>query len=239
MNVLSNVSMEKPEFLAWVQGREGRYELAERRVVMMTGGSRGHAIVLRRLASAVEKRLEGDRWGVLTSEEPQVWAWVHGTAGFPCGPQVIAGHGARIRSRRSASSCRLRRSTPALRNGKSLLWPALSHVTTVTTRARGRRSREPRIWCAPGAAVASGDPEALQAFLLERHGTARRQDAAGPALTNVACRHYINLKKSLHREDRLMWLHLQTWIPLLTIGLAAAICLGVASFVMSHQAPHP
>ena len=75
MNVLSNVSMEKPEFLAWVQGREGRYELAERRVVMMTGGSRGHAIVLRRLASAVEKRLEGDRWGVLTSEEPQVWAW--------------------------------------------------------------------------------------------------------------------------------------------------------------------
>ncbi|MGA2125805.1 MAG: Uma2 family endonuclease [Xanthobacteraceae bacterium] len=166
MNVLPNVSMETPEFLAWVQGREGRYELAERRVVMMTGGSRGHAIVLRRLASALEKRLDGDRWAVLTSDfgvepgprtirypdvvvdvaggriddlvataptliaevvspssatqdlgdkaaeylqlpslkaylvlsqdEPKVWAWVRDAAGFPCGPQVITGHDARI-----------------------------------------------------------------------------------------------------------------------------------------------
>lgn len=68
MNVQPNVYMDKPKFLAWVQGREGRYELAERRVVTMTGGSRGHGIVMRRLASALEKRLDGDRWAVLTSD---------------------------------------------------------------------------------------------------------------------------------------------------------------------------
>ena len=68
MNVQPNLYMDKPKFLAWVQGREGRYELAERRVVMMTGGSRGHGIVMRRLASALEKRLDGDRWAVLTSD---------------------------------------------------------------------------------------------------------------------------------------------------------------------------
>jgi Uma2 family endonuclease len=68
MNVQSNLRMDKPAFLAWVQGREGRHELAEGRVMMMTGGSRGHAIVTRRLAAALEKRLDGRRWSVLTSD---------------------------------------------------------------------------------------------------------------------------------------------------------------------------
>jgi hypothetical protein len=27
-----------------------------------------------------------------------------------------------------------------------------------------------------------------------------------------------------------MWLYAQTWLPLLTIALAAALCFGVASF---------
>jgi Uma2 family endonuclease len=36
--------------------------------VMMTGGSRGHAIVMRRLANALEKRLDPNRWTVLTSD---------------------------------------------------------------------------------------------------------------------------------------------------------------------------
>jgi UDP-N-acetylglucosamine:LPS N-acetylglucosamine transferase len=68
MNVQLDLRMEKPEFLIWVQAHEGRYELAGNRVVMMTGGSRGHAILVRRLAAALEKRLDSKRWTVLTSD---------------------------------------------------------------------------------------------------------------------------------------------------------------------------
>jgi Uma2 family endonuclease len=68
MNVQLDLRMDKPEFLAWVQAHEGRYELAGNRVVMMTGGSRGHAIITRRLSTALEKRLEGRQWTVLTSD---------------------------------------------------------------------------------------------------------------------------------------------------------------------------
>jgi Uma2 family endonuclease len=68
MNIQSDMRMGKSEFLAWVQAREGRFELAGSRVVMMTGGSRGHAIVVRQLAAALEKRLDGTRWTVLTSD---------------------------------------------------------------------------------------------------------------------------------------------------------------------------
>jgi Uma2 family endonuclease len=68
MNVQLDLRMDKPEFLTWVQAHEGRYELAGNRVVMMTGGSRGHAIIVRRLAAALEKRLDGNRWAVLTSD---------------------------------------------------------------------------------------------------------------------------------------------------------------------------
>ena len=68
MNVISALSMDRRAFLAWVEGREGRYELAKGRLVMMTGGSRGHALVLRRLANALEKRLDAAQWSVLTSD---------------------------------------------------------------------------------------------------------------------------------------------------------------------------
>ncbi len=68
MNVQREPRMDKPEFLAWVQAHEGRYELVGNRVVMMTGGSRGHAILARRLAAALEKRLDSSRWTVLTSD---------------------------------------------------------------------------------------------------------------------------------------------------------------------------
>jgi Uma2 family endonuclease len=60
--------MDKTTFLAWVQEREERYELAEGRVMMMTGGSRGHGIITRRLAATLEKRLDANRWTVLTSD---------------------------------------------------------------------------------------------------------------------------------------------------------------------------
>src|SRR5712672_3956871 len=68
MNIQLDLRMGKSEFLTWVQAHEGRYELAGSRVVMMTGGSRGHAIIVRRLATALEKRLDGNRWTVLTSD---------------------------------------------------------------------------------------------------------------------------------------------------------------------------
>jgi Uma2 family endonuclease len=68
MNVQLDLRMERPEFLAWVQAHEGRYELTGNRVMMMTGGSRGHAILVRRLAAALEQRLDGNRWTVLTSD---------------------------------------------------------------------------------------------------------------------------------------------------------------------------
>lgn len=68
MNVQLELRMERAEFLTWVQAHEGRYELAGNRIVMMTGGSRGHAILVRRLASAWEKRLDNTRWTVLTSD---------------------------------------------------------------------------------------------------------------------------------------------------------------------------
>ena len=68
MNVQLPVHIDKPAFLAWVQGRAERYELAKSRVMMMTGGSRGHAIVTRQLAAALERRLDTRRFTVLTSD---------------------------------------------------------------------------------------------------------------------------------------------------------------------------
>jgi hypothetical protein len=35
-------------------------------------------------------------------------------------------------------------------------------------------------------------------------------------------------------EDRQMWLYIQTWLPILSIGLTAAICFGIASFAMGQ-----
>ena len=43
--------MGKPEVLTRVQAHEGHYQLAGSRIVMMTVGSRGHAILVRQLAA--------------------------------------------------------------------------------------------------------------------------------------------------------------------------------------------
>ena len=37
------------------------------------------------------------------------------------------------------------------------------------------------------------------------------------------------------KKDRQMWLYIQTWLPILSISLTAAICFGVASFVMGQK----
>jgi hypothetical protein len=36
-----------------------------------------------------------------------------------------------------------------------------------------------------------------------------------------------------------MSFHVQTWLPLLTVGLTAAICFSVASFIMGQAKPQP
>jgi Uma2 family endonuclease len=68
MNIVLPRPMDAAAFLSWTEGREGRYELALGRVMMMTAGSRAHALLVRRLANALENRLDGARWTVLTSD---------------------------------------------------------------------------------------------------------------------------------------------------------------------------
>ena len=68
MNVQPNLRMDKARFLAWAEAREGRYELVESRVVMMTGGSRGHGRIVRRLAAALEARIDRKKWEIWTSD---------------------------------------------------------------------------------------------------------------------------------------------------------------------------
>jgi Uma2 family endonuclease len=68
MNVQTNLWMDKATFLAWVQERGERYELDQGHVVMMTGGTRGHALMIRRLAAALERRLDSTIWSTLTSD---------------------------------------------------------------------------------------------------------------------------------------------------------------------------
>jgi Uma2 family endonuclease len=65
MNVQPNLQMDKAAFLAWVQGREERYELAEGRVLMMTGGSRAHIQITANLFRALDARLDPDKWTIL------------------------------------------------------------------------------------------------------------------------------------------------------------------------------
>jgi hypothetical protein len=35
-----------------------------------------------------------------------------------------------------------------------------------------------------------------------------------------------------------MWFYVETWIPLLTVTLTAAICFSVVSFIIGHAKPH-
>jgi len=66
MNIQSALQMDKPTFLDWVQGREGRYELAGRRVVMMTGGSIAHAEIIKNLLVLLHGRIDRQRWTVVS-----------------------------------------------------------------------------------------------------------------------------------------------------------------------------
>jgi Uma2 family endonuclease len=65
MNVQIPLQMDQQAFLAWVQGREERYELDQGRVIMMTRGSRGHCQITMNLLKALNARLDPVRFAVL------------------------------------------------------------------------------------------------------------------------------------------------------------------------------
>jgi len=64
MNVQSQLHMDKPAFLAWAEGREGRFELVKGRIVMMTGGSRAHALIIGNVYAALRSRLDLKQWSI-------------------------------------------------------------------------------------------------------------------------------------------------------------------------------
>jgi Uma2 family endonuclease len=66
MNVQPQLLMDNAAFLDWVQGRQERYELARGRVVMMTGGTMRHGLVVGNLFALLRGRLDRKRWVVLT-----------------------------------------------------------------------------------------------------------------------------------------------------------------------------
>jgi Uma2 family endonuclease len=65
MNVQLPAHIDKPAFLAWVQGREERYELVEGRVVMMVGASRAHGLIVRNLVLLLHGQLDPKQWTVI------------------------------------------------------------------------------------------------------------------------------------------------------------------------------
>jgi Uma2 family endonuclease len=65
MNVQANLRMDKTAFLAWAQANEERYELAGGRVVMMTGVSLRHAMIVASLLSLLRNQLDLKEWTVV------------------------------------------------------------------------------------------------------------------------------------------------------------------------------
>src|SRR5213595_983636 len=66
MNVQPHLPMDNATFLAWIQGREERYELAGGRVIMMTGGTMRHGLIVGNLFELLRARLDRKQWIVLT-----------------------------------------------------------------------------------------------------------------------------------------------------------------------------
>jgi Uma2 family endonuclease len=65
MNVHLPTHMDKSAFLAWVQRREGHYELVRGRVVMLPGFSRRHGLIVTNLVVAIRNQLDPERWQVI------------------------------------------------------------------------------------------------------------------------------------------------------------------------------
>jgi Uma2 family endonuclease len=66
MNVQPHLPMDNATFLDWVQGREERYELAGGRVIIITGGTMRHGLIVGNLFELLRARLDRKQWIVLT-----------------------------------------------------------------------------------------------------------------------------------------------------------------------------
>lgn len=77
MNIQAPARMDKQAFIAWMAANEGRYELVEGRVVMMTGVSRAHAIVVMNIAALLRSQLDSETWTVIAE------------FGLDAGPQTL------------------------------------------------------------------------------------------------------------------------------------------------------
>ena len=67
MNIQQPTRMDKVAFLAWAQGREGRFELSDYRIIKMATGSKLHAVIASRLIRIMWARLDLQKWVVLGS----------------------------------------------------------------------------------------------------------------------------------------------------------------------------
>ena len=65
MNIQPPAHIDKAAFLAWTEGREGRYELVRGRVVMMTGFSRNHGQIVMNVAVLLRTHLDAGEWQVI------------------------------------------------------------------------------------------------------------------------------------------------------------------------------
>jgi Uma2 family endonuclease len=65
MNVQLPVHVDKAAFLDWVQGREGRFELANGRAIMMVGATRAHGLIVSNLIAVLRAHLDPREWSVL------------------------------------------------------------------------------------------------------------------------------------------------------------------------------
>jgi Uma2 family endonuclease len=101
MNIQLPAHMDKPSFLAWLQGREGRYELVGGRVLMMTGGTMGHGLIAGNVFQMLRARLDRKTWAVLTE------------FGVDVGPGSIRYPGVVVVDRRGARAKDLTTTSPA------------------------------------------------------------------------------------------------------------------------------
>lgn len=68
MNTRLDLKFEKHAFLHWVEAREGRFELKGNRVIMMAGGTKGHAFITQEIAYALRRRLDPAVWRVTAAD---------------------------------------------------------------------------------------------------------------------------------------------------------------------------